>query len=278
MLNNITKTVENENIQEINGNDNVQNIVNIDMDIQNVLNIIQNQNVQLMVEQYMHDNLARFQNLLLSNIDYDTLVKQTLQSPEIVLIINKTIKIVSENGDKIDFDVLIKLLSERIKNNDNYSFINVVLSQAVDKIDKVTNRHISILGLIHFNQKIIVKDLKSLDELDNNFKQLNSVMTDIENTSESEIGYLASLGLLSITTIESENSQSKFFMTYGYIDSSLEQTAFLEQLANYKNINNILEIYKKKQLSKARLTTVGEAIALSHLKKVFDLDISKWIK
>jgi len=256
---------------------NASHVVDI---VQSVLNTVYNDKVEIIVAKYMQENMKIFSTNLLEMISIDELSRKIIESPSLAFIIERTIRIVGEKGDKLDVDTLLKLISERINSNEN-SFIEIVSEQAIENIDKITNIHISLLTFIQ-----IIQNMKfsadNIEELKRKFNYISPLINDSFKISESNKKYLASLGLLEINILKGNNTKDKFYQTYNKINPDIDKDEFISTFLDNNIKDNILynvyEAYESCNLYQIQLTTVGEIIALSNIKKLYpDLDIKTWI-
>jgi len=254
--------------------------------VQTLLDTVYKYEVQLIVSEYMHKNMQIFAKNLLNVIDADSLSEKISKSPDLAFVIDKTIKKVGEKGNNIDLDILLKLIEDRINSKDN-AFLDIVIEESIDKIDKITSKQIALLTHIHLIQNTTFK-LDTMDELEKIFMDIKPLIEESFDISESNKKYLASLGLIEINILKGNNTKDKFYETYKNVEI-LDRSEFIEKyLGNnflldvedsYKNINDIYGNYEKNQLYQLHLTTVGEMIAISNLKKIFpNIDVEIWIK
>jgi hypothetical protein len=248
--------------------------------VQDLLNIIYEPRLQLIVSEYMHKNMQTFAKNLLNIIDAKSLSEKISSSPDLAFVINKTIRIVGEKGENLDLDILLKLIENRINSNDN-SFLDIVIEQSIEKVDKLISKQIALLTHIHVIQNISFKVTTSQD-LDDIFKNIMPLVEDSFDISEANKKYLASLGLLEINILKGNNTKDKFYKTYKYLDEKLNKDKFIikyMELDNFENLKKIYMNYEINELYQLHLTTIGEMIALSHLKKIYpNLNVETWIK
>lgn len=281
MFDNDTQKAEGKNINQA-GRDIVYGVNQTEIKeiVQDLLNAVYDTRVQLVVSEYMHKNMQQFSKNLLAMIDVKALSEKILKNPDLAFVIDKSIKIVGEKGDKLDLNVLLKLLENRINSNDN-SLIDIVTEQSIDKMDKITNEHIALLTLIHIIQNIKFSE-NDFSELEKIYMKLTPLTKASFKISDSNKKYLASLGLIEINILRGNNTKDKFYETYKYINSDLAKDDFIKKY--FENLNDTDMIknytaYENNHLYQIHLTTVGEMIALANLKKIYpDIDITIWIK
>jgi len=281
VFDNDTQKAEGKNINQA-GRDIVYGVNQTEIKeiVQDLLNAVYDTRVQLVVSEYMHKNMQQFSKNLLAMIDVKALSEKILKNPDLAFVIDKSIKIVGEKGDKLDLNVLLKLLENRINSNDN-SLIDIVTEQSIDKMDKITNEHIALLTLIHIIQNIKFSE-NDFSELEKIYMKLTPLTKASFKISDSNKKYLASLGLIEINILRGNNTKDKFYETYKYINSDLAKDDFIKKY--FENLNDTDMIknytaYENNHLYQIHLTTVGEMIALANLKKIYpDIDITIWIK
>ena len=246
--------------------------------VQELLDVVYNPTVKLIVSEYMLQNMKQFSESLLNIIDSETLSNKIIKNPDLAFIIDKTIKIVGEKGNRLDLDVLLKLLIERINSNEN-SLITIVTEQAIEKADKITQKHIALLTIIQIMQNIKYTK-ESLNDLAATFKEFIPLIKESFDISNSNKKYLSSLGLVEINLLEGDNTYDKFYDTYQSLLPNLEKENFTKEIEKkYSDIYLTLTTYKKNSLYQMHPTTVGEMIALANLKKIYkDIDMKTWIK
>ena len=255
--------------------------------VQDLLSVIYEPKVQLIVSEYMHKNMKIFAKNLLNTIDAKSLSEKIFKSPDLAFIIDKTIKKVGKKGDNLDLDILLKLIENRINSNNN-SFFEIVIEESIDKIDKITSKQIALLTHIHLIQNTSFK-IDTIDDLEKIYINIKPLIEEAFDISESNKKYLASLGLIEINILKGNNTKDKFYDTYNHIEKELNRNEFIEKYLsenfwyetknNYESIKEIYKYYELNQLYQLHLTTVGEMIAISNLKKLFpDIDAKIWIK
>jgi hypothetical protein len=122
----------------------------------------------------------------------------------------------------------------------------------------------------------------NIEELKRKFNYISPLINDSFKISESNKKYLASLGLLEINILKGNNTKDKFYQTYNKISPDIDKDEFISTFLddNIKDniLYNVYEAYELCNLYQMQLTTVGEIIALSNIKKLYpDLDIKTWI-
>lgn len=261
--------------------------------VQDLLNVVYEPKVQLIVSDYMHKNMQTFAKNLLNTIDAKSLSEKITKSPDLAFVIDKTIKIVGEKGNNLDLDILLQLIEDRVNSNNN-SFLDIVIEQSIDKIDKITSEQIALLTHIHLIQNVTFKKTTP-EKLENIFQNIIPLIKASFEISESNKKYLASLGLIEINILKGNNTKEKFYNTYKYFDKELNKDEFInkylkvesdmvkflseEEKTDYQSVKEAYKHYELNELYQLHLTTIGEMIALSNLKKIYpDLNVEIWIK
>jgi len=203
---------------------------------------------------------------------------EKFRDPDVQAMINDAVQASARKGVKANPSVLIDLISERasIANDD---FKDIVLSEAVLVVPKLTNAQISYLSFIHFMTSCSIGGISHISELEHHSKLALTAVSLGFNLSDSQKKYIQYAGACSIASmmhVDIYDGWSNIYKDLGY--KSKEE--FKIDIDKYCPITKtLLEQFEENGVSgQVTLTSVGQAIAIAHLSKsIGHLDYSIWI-
>ena len=203
---------------------------------------------------------------------------EKFKDPDVQAVINDAVQASARKGVKANPSVLIDLISERasIANDD---FKDIVLSEAVLVVPKLTNAQISYLSFIHFMISCSIGGISHISELEHHSKLALTAVSLGFNLSDSQkkhIQYAGACSIASMMHVDIYDGWSNIYKDLGY--KSKEE--FKIDIDKYCPITKtLLEQFEESGISgQVTLTSVGQAIAIAHLSKsIGHLDYSIWI-
>ncbi|MBK5541483.1 hypothetical protein JFV28_20560 [Pseudomonas sp. TH05] len=211
-------------------------------------------------------------------IDAATQIDPTkFRDPDVQACLNDAVIAAARRGEAANPDVLCTLVTERISAQNNH-FKDIVLSEAVLVVPKLTAQHISLLCLTFFIQSVTFTKITCLADLDVGAQRVKSLVESCEGLSLSQklhVQYTGACSYLNISTGDLYEEIWKNFKRFGHIDKNSFE---IELRAGAPIYTEIIELYRQNQLWCITLTSVGQAIALASLSTRLDVDFSIWLR
>lgn len=206
-------------------------------------------------------------------------VLDNTRDPDIRFDIYEVQKAYARSGDKGLSEILIALLVERTKNNDN-DLVKIVYNEALMSVSKLTNRQIHLMTLmfitknLHFDYNSVIQ----LEDFYNIFLKhflpnKNSVALKIEDVNYNHINFTGCSSYTNMQFDFRETLRRKFFNKF----SEMEITEFIQAHEELERFDALWTVSKIKQYE---LTSVGIVIAVSNLEKILgkNIDAKIWLE
>ena len=228
------------------------------------------------------DNVREFaqelERKIVQNAHFITLEK--FKDPDVQAAINDAVQSSARRGKKANTNVLVDLISERASVSSS-DFKDIVISEAVNVVPKLTQEQISYLSFIHFMTHCGRNGLRHVSQLEPfSFMALNSVSAGfgLSDSQKRHIQFAGTCSIMSMMHIDIYDGWiNSLFKDLGYTDKE----KFKSDVAQFSpSTKRLLEEFDKDSKGgQVTLTSVGQAIAIANLSKSLGrLDYSIWIK
>lgn len=227
-------------------------------------------------------NVQKFATSLESQIieRAEEIIFEKFTDPDVQATINDAVKASARRGEKANPSLLVDLIIERASSSKN-DFKDIVISEAVTVVPKITKPQIAYLSFIHYMTNMNVKGLEHISGLEPYSISVLSVVSEGFNLSSSQKRHLEYAGTCSIAHMMSVDIYSGWMnQLYKYMGyTNLEE--FKSDISTFSPTSKILldtfDKYSKK--GEVRLTSVGQAIAIANLSTTIKkMDYSIWLK
>ncbi|SPD47509.1 LPO_1073/Vpar_1526 family protein [Cupriavidus neocaledonicus] len=199
------------------------------------------------------------------------------RDPDVQATMNDAVQASARRGASANQEILCELISQRISTHAG-DYKDIVISEAVQVVPKLTAQQISLLTLVHFVRHIRVVSDNPLAPHEALAKGVASFCAPSDNISDSQKAHIQYAGAgLHINGFTSDPYENLFedYKDRGFADVS----ALKASLSACPAIESLYEQYIRNKLGSMTLTSVGQAIALSKIAGVVpDLDFSIWLK
>lgn len=197
--------------------------------------------------------------------------------PDVQAAINDAVHANARKGEKCNPSLLADLITERVSVSAN-DFRDMVISEAITVVPKLTMPQISYLSFIHFMTRTSIKRIPRISDLEAYSRRVLSVVSEGFGLSESQkrhIEYAGACSMLAMMSVDIYDGWMKQYQHLGYVD----QTEFKNDLAAYSpSSETLLKAFEKdSEDGQITLTSVGQAIAIANLSRIIKMDYSKWL-
>lgn len=199
------------------------------------------------------------------------------RDPDVQACLNDAVLSAARRGEAANPDVLCTLVAERISAKSS-PFKDIVLSEAVQVVPKLTAEQISLLCLTFFVQSMSFNGIPHLAVLESPGLQVKTLVERCRGISHSQKQHVQYAGACSVLNIVSHDPFEMVWNSYkrfGHADLESFKTDLRKTAPTFVEI---IELYAETKLWGVTLTSVGQAIALASLSsKLPELDFSVWL-
>jgi hypothetical protein len=185
---------------------------------------------------------------------------------------------VRTKGAAANPDLLSKLIAERIAARST-DFQDIVLSEAVQVVPRLTGQQISLLSFVHFVKSMIYPNVKNVAEFEELGKAIHAFSVGGIGLSQAQKQHLQYAGVASLLDIVNSgifDAQNKSYHFLGFGTAGNFKAALEKEAPTYASA---MEQFDTDNLFAVNLTSVGQAIALANISNyVGKLDYSIWLK
>lgn len=200
------------------------------------------------------------------------------RDPDVQATINDAVQASARKGEAANPTVLTTLIAERVsKNSNNYK--DIVLSEAVHAVPKLTGQQISLLSFVHTVRSLIYQGLPNIGGLEHFGKIALSYSSSSFGLSESQKQHLQYAGTASVINIfggDIYDNQMQEYKYLGFTDIDAFKKALKTHAPSYARL---LDQFTTDNLFSITLTSVGQAVALANISNfIGKLDYTIWLK
>lgn len=228
-------------------------------------------------EQYVRDFASQLESRLVN--DAASIVLDKFREPDVQAAINDAVQASARKGAAANPALLSTLIAERVsKQSSDYK--DVVISEAVNVIPKLTPPQIALISFVHFVKSITINGLPNVAALEP-FGQIalrfSSLGFDLSDSQKHHIQYTGACSINSILGGDIYDALRTSAYSYlGFADAPAFKSAIASQAPSFAAL---LNQFDKEQLFSCNLTSVGQAIAIANISNYLGkLDYSIWLK
>ena len=226
-------------------------------------------------EEYVQQFSAKLEKRIIDAATHIDPLK--FREPDVQACLNDAVLASARRGDAANPDVLCTLVTERISAKAS-PFKDIVLSEAVLVVPKLTAQHISLLCLTFYVQSISVIGATRLADLDVSAQAVKPLVASCAGLSlaqKQHVQYAGACSYLNISMTDPYESARNIYKQFEYADVETFKTALRAEAPIYFEI---LELYTQNQIWCITLTSVGQAIAMASISSCLPLDFSIWLQ
>ena len=210
--------------------------------------------------------------------DAASIVMEKFREPDVQAAINDAVQASARKGDGANPHILTTLISERVARQTN-DFKDVVLSEAVQVVPRLTGQQIALLSFVHFVRSVVVQGLPSIAALEPYGQAALRFSSSGFGLSESQKQHLQYAGAASVINIfggDIFDNLSREYKYFGVVGAA----PFKEELTkNAPSYLRLLEQFTTDNLFAVSLTSVGQAIAIANISNYIGrMDYTIWLK
>lgn len=207
-----------------------------------------------------------------------SIVLEKFKDPDVQAAINDAVLASARRGSASNPNILATLILERVAPQGS-DYKDIVLSEAVQVVPKLTGQQIALLSFIHTVRSITCLGLPSAAGLEPFGQSALVFCTQGFGLSESQKQHLQYSGTASVNNILGGDIFAEQAHVYKYLGLEEGPAVFQAELKNTApTYFNLLDQFNKDRLYAVNLTSVGQAIAIANISNfIGKLDYEIWI-
>lgn len=228
-------------------------------------------------EQHVRDFASALEQKLVS--EAASIMLDKFREPDVQAAVNDAVQASARKGSAANPHVLTSLIAERVsKQSTDYK--DIVLSEAVTVVPRLTAAHIALISFHHFVTSVTVNGLPSVAGLEVYARPILHATRAGFDLSISQKQHIQYAGACSINSILGgdiyDAVRTSGYAYFGYASAADFKEALSKQAPSYVAL---LDQFSKENLFTINLTSVGQAIAVANLSTILGkLDYSIWLK
>jgi len=234
-----------------------------------------------------YENVQKFSSELQVSLNenIDVIVLEKLADPDLQFCLNQSLQLVARHGEKINTELLVSLIQRKMLEDTN-DFENLICNQAINMLDKITDKHLHLIIFIGVVNNILPKKylsdtsinmdesflIKIIEKIDEVFVNLNFTFFKALDLDYADSKYLESLGIINFDNMPfSYSSFSLLHDSLGdkiLINGNKIKDEYLKEIIKrssdkyYDCLNSYNGIFKYNHVS---LSFIGDAIMKGYL-------------
>lgn len=234
-----------------------------------------------------YENIQKFSSELQESLNknIDVILLEKLADPDLQFCLNQSLQLVARHGEKIKPELLISLIQKKMSEDTN-DFENLICNQAINILDKITDRHLHLIIFIGIVNNILPKKyssgtsinmdeiflIKIIERIDKVFIKLYFMFFKALDLDYTDSKYLESLGVINFDNMPfSYSSFSLFHDGLGdeiLINGNKIKEEYLKEIIEgnsdkyYDCLNSYNKIFKYNHVS---LSFIGDEILKGYL-------------
>jgi hypothetical protein len=210
--------------------------------------------------------------------DAASIALEKFREPDVQAAINDAVQASARRGAAANPNVLSTLISERVAKHTN-DYKDMVLSEAVHVVPRLTGQQIALLSFVHSVRSMIYQGLPNISGLEQVGRVALTFSSSSFGLSDSQKQHLQYAGAASVNNIlggDIFDIQRQEYKYLGFDDPAAFKAAVAAEAPSYMRL---LEQYTADNLFAINLTSVGQAIALANISNfIGKLDYTIWLK
>ena len=211
--------------------------------------------------------------------DATSIVLDKFREPDVQAAINDAVQASARKGPASNPQILSTLISERVTLKTN-EYKDIVISEAVQVVPKLTHAQIALLSYVHFVTSVVIERLPNINGLEPYGQKALMFSTPGFNLSASQWQHIQYAGAASVNNLVGGNIyQSLSSGAYKYLVPTEGGTFEKAVRQQAPSLSKLLDQFNNKNLFRMQLTSVGQAIAIANISNYLGkLDYTIWLK
>lgn len=228
-------------------------------------------------EQYARDFASKLEARLVK--DAPLILLDKFREPDVQAAINDAVQASARKGQNANPEILSTLIAERVaKKTSDYK--DVVISEAVTVVPKLTAPQIGLISFIHFVTSMNIVGARTLVDIERPAQSAMLFSKGGFNLSDSQKAHIEYTGACFVNSILGGDIYDEIRkVRYGHLGNFPDSAAFKAAVAiQAPSFAALLAQFDKENLLSIKLTSVGQAIALANISNFFGvLDYAIWL-
>lgn len=278
----VQKVSEGSTALQANGDINITNGLSA-ADVIQIFDILfQNQfpKLQQVAKEQAIKNSKEFEAIVINDLhtNSEKIIIEKFKDPDVQALLNDALMSTARKGRKSHPDLLSRLIVEKVSAG-NSDFQDIVLTEAVDIIPKLTKEHIVfICGVFILKQLVMQISFGEVLYLIERFHiQFEEDFGINFNLSEANLNHISYTGACNINQLMGMDVVESFIVKYKMFGCGDLKAGEFKLKALAPATYRFLERINTPIVGGVYLTSVGRAIAITALHKLLPLEYSTWI-
>jgi hypothetical protein len=231
---------------------------------------------KLAAEEHVREFTEKLASRLIDSAS--SIAVEKFRDPDVQSTINDAVQASARRGTAAHPDLLTSLIAERVSKHTN-DFKDIVLSEAVQVVSKLTSQQISLLSFIHCIKSVRIRSISGVSDFEALGQAFLEFCRSSFGLSDAQKRHLQYAGVASINTIiggkifEHVRHQYK---ELNFPKGEEIKSAFENHAPSYLLL---LNQFQSDQLAAAELTSVGQAIAITNMSRYLGrLNYEIWLQ
>lgn len=227
------------------------------------------------------EHVKSFANTLEQKLvnDAASIVLEKFREPDVQAAINDAVQASARKGAAANPVILSTLISERVAKSTN-DYKDIVLSEAVQVVPRLTGHQVALISFVHFVKSIIIQGLPNVAVLEGYGQVALRFSSPGFGLTESQKQHIQYAGAASVNNLlggDIYDAYAKQVYAYlGFMDGASFKTALVAQAPSFAKL---LDQFSSDNLWSVQLTSVGQAIAIANISNFLGkLDYTIWLK
>ena len=208
------------------------------------------------------------------------IVLEKFSDPDVQAAINDAVQASARKGGNANPSLLVDLITERVSSSTT-EFKDIVISEAVIVVPKITKPQIAYLSFVHYMTHLEITGLTHISQLEAySNRALSAVETgfNLSDVQKRHIQYSGTCSISTVMTVDIYNGwMTQLYKYMGYSDME----KFKNDLAVFSPSSKLLldKFDEDSKGGEIKLTSVGQAIAIANLSATMGkIDYAIWLK
>ncbi|WP_347274978.1 LPO_1073/Vpar_1526 family protein [Candidatus Kuenenia sp.] len=227
------------------------------------------------------EHVKSFASLLESRLANDaaSIVLEKFREPDVQAAINDAVQASARKGQAANPNILSTLISERVARKTN-EYKDIVLSEAVQVVPRLTSSQIGLLSFVHFVKSVVVQNLPSIAGLDPYGQRALAFSSPGFGLSSSQWQHIQYAGAASINNLVGGDIYEALVKEpYKYLAPAEGVNFKVAVTQQAPSFAKLLDQFNTENLFRVELTSVGQAIAIANISNYLGkLDYTIWLK